>query len=168
MWPKFCKLFTTVSGSKNFTKSRDEKVDAWDERIARPESTLCCRFLSGKRHIFENNKCYINVFADIVDNCFRLQKIKRFFKNIFRKDFAKIFKNLFFYMKKCWKLEKKNFWFPAHVFLENADQSRRKPDETVRNHTKPLRNHHETVEKVTNACKRCHETNFARLRVYNI
>ena len=31
--------------NKNFTKSGDEKVDAGNERIARPESTLCCRFL---------------------------------------------------------------------------------------------------------------------------
>ena len=43
---------TPVSGNRNFTKSRDEKVDAVNERIARPESTLCCRFLWGKRHIF--------------------------------------------------------------------------------------------------------------------
>ena len=158
-----------VSGSKNFTKSRDEKVDAWDERIARAESTLCCHTLGGKRHIFEktNNVTYI-LSQTSQTIFFRLQKIKSFSKIFFEKILQKCLKNLF---KKNWKMlkiEKKNFWFPARVFRENADQSRRKPDETVRNHTKPLRNHHETVEKVTNACKRCHETNFARLRVYNI
>ena len=69
---------------------------------------------------------------------------QKFFKNIFRKDFAKMFKKSFFLMKKCWKLKKKTFDF-LHAFFEKmrtrADENRTKPSETIRNHyetiTKP-------------------------------
>ena len=87
-----------VSGSKNFTKSRDEKVDAWDERIARAESTLCCHTLGGKRHIFEKKQINVAYILSQTSQTifFRLQEIKSFSKIFFEKILQKCLKNLFF------------------------------------------------------------------------
>ena len=55
------------------------------------------------------NKCDINIIADIVDIFFSSAENQTFFKNIFRKDVAKIFKKLFFFNEKMLKIGKKNF-----------------------------------------------------------
>ena len=55
------------------------------------------------------NKCDINIIADIVDIFFSSAENQKFFKDIFRKDVAKIFKKLFFKNEKILKIGKKNF-----------------------------------------------------------
>ena len=57
----------------------------------------------------KTNKCDIHIIADIADNFFSSAENQKFFKNIFRKDFAKMFKKSFFLNEKMLKIEKKNF-----------------------------------------------------------
>ena len=78
---------------------------------------------------------------------FRLQKIKRFSKIFVPKDFPKNFKNILW--KKCKNAEiwGKKLLISCKRFSRKCGPERTKPDETVRNHTKPLRNHYETITK---------------------
>ena len=144
------KKSTPVSGSKNFTKSRDEKVDAWDERIARAESTLCCHTLGGKRHIFEktNNVTYI-LSQTSQTIFFRLQKIKSFSKIFFEKILQKCLKNLFFLWKNAENWKKK--------LLISCTRFSRKcgpdPTKTGRNRPKP----YETITKPSRNRRKSHE-----------